>query len=127
MAKEYIEREAATAYAPLPKHLREYQTMNLDDARKEGYDFAIRQLSSIPAADVAPVVRGRWIYKHRHRGGFRVVTGEDEYGNQHTIQIDERYEIDEPYCSECGKLNEAYSLNFCPNCGADMREVQHDD
>lgn len=57
MAKEYIEREAATAYAPLPKHLREYQTMNLDDAWEDGYDFAIRQLSSIPATDVVEVVR----------------------------------------------------------------------
>lgn len=52
---EYIEREAAIAYAPLPKHLREYQTMNLDDAWENGYDFAIRQIESIPAADVRPV------------------------------------------------------------------------
>ena len=54
--KRYIEREATIAYAPLPKHLREYQTMNLDDAWEDGYDFAIRQIESIPAADVRPVV-----------------------------------------------------------------------
>ena len=53
---EYIEREAATAYAPLPKELREYQTGNLDDAWDDGYDFAISQINAIPAADVRPVV-----------------------------------------------------------------------
>lgn len=76
-----------------------------------------------PPHGLAPVRRGKWVYKHRHRGGFRIVTGEDEYGNQHTIKIDERYATDDPYCSECGKLNEAYSLNYCPCCGAKM-EVQ---
>lgn len=110
MAKEYLEREAAIAAVNCTQVIVG--------------DWIRNNIQKIPAADVAPVVRGRWIYKHRHRGGFRVVTGEDEYGNQHTIQIDERYEIDEPYCSECGKLNEAYSLNFCPNCGAKM-EVQN--
>lgn len=58
--KEFIEREAATAYAPLPKYLRDYQTMNLDDAWEDGYDFAIKQIEAIPAADVRPVVKATW-------------------------------------------------------------------
>ena len=95
---EYIEREAAIAYAPLPKHLREYQTMNLDDAWEDGYDFAIRQIESIPAADVRPVVRGKWL----------------QYS-----PLADTYE-----CDKCGYqvIDESFRTNFCPNCGADMRE-----
>lgn len=74
------------------------------------------------AEDLRPVVRGRWEWKHRHRGGFRRVTGEDDFGVRHTITVDQRYEIDDPYCPFCKKLNESVFLNFCPNCGADMRE-----
>lgn len=81
---------------------------------------AVEELS---AADVRPVVRGRWEWRHRHRGGFRRVTGEDDFGVSHTITVDERYEIDDPYCPSCGKLNESIFLNYCPNCGADMREA----
>lgn len=67
-----------------------------------------------------PVVHGRWIYKHRHRGGIRIYEGKDEMGETRRISVDERYEIDDPYCSECGKLNESVWLNYCPNCGAKM-------
>lgn len=81
---------------------------------------AVEELS---AADVRPVVRGRWEWRHRHRGGFRRVTGEDDFGIRHTITVDERYEIADPYCPFCGKLNESIFLNYCPNCGADMREA----
>lgn len=92
--KKYIEREAAIAYAPLPKHFRKYQTMNFDDAWEDGYDFAIRQIESIPAADVRPVVRGKW--------------------------VDEPIKGVKYHCSVCqGRFD--YTWHFCPNCGADMR------
>ena len=81
---------------------------------------AVEELS---AADVRPVVRGKWVWRHRHRGGFRRVTGEDDFGVRHTITVDQRYQIDDPYCPFCGKLNESIFLNYCPNCGADMREA----
>lgn len=51
----------------------------------------------IPAADVAPVVHGRWLY--------------------HTL-IDEHIHAE---CSECHKIR--IIDNFCPNCGAKMDEV----
>lgn len=79
-----------------------------------------RYVENIIAADVAPVRHGRWEWKHRHRGGFRLRTGVDPMGETHTIEVDERYEVDDPYCSECGKLNESVFLSFCPNCGAKM-------
>lgn len=57
-------------------------------------------LNSIPAADVKPVVRGKW---ESHGEGFKWVY----------------------ICSVCGfvdghPMNDR--MNYCPNCGADMRE-----
>ena len=80
----------------------------------------MRYVKRQPASDVAPVVHGRWIYKHRHRGGIRIYEGKDEMGETRRISVDERHEIDDPYCSECGKLNESVWLNYCPHCGAKM-------
>ena len=78
------------------------------------------EIIAIPAADVRPVVRGKWsvqeIYKH-----------EMSYG---TTAYEPVYK-----CSACGNLMESYLRydepimpedadfpRFCPNCGADMRE-----
>lgn len=102
---EYIEREAAIEAA---KH-----------AWAKGIEPS-QYIEIIPAADVATVRHGRWVYKHRNRGGFSRKTGMDDMGETHTITVDERYEIDDPYCSECGKLNESVWHNYCPSCGAKM-------
>ena len=57
-------------------------------------------IAAIPAADVRPVVRGRW---------------KDAMQSCH----------DSPHakCSVCGEYYWRYfkKFNFCPNCGADMR------
>lgn len=56
-------------------------------------------LKSIPAADVRPVVRGKW-----------------EYISFMTVK-----------CSNCQEIfHELEGDNFCPNCGADMREINND-
>lgn len=60
---EYIEREAAMLTPVLPKEYRQYQTDNLDDAYEQGWEDALNNLKNAPAADVAPVVHGRWIQK----------------------------------------------------------------
>jgi len=53
-------------------------------------------INEIPAADAQPVVRGKWII------------------NGWSIR-----------CSEC-RYDMPFSVrNFCPNCGADMREAPH--
>lgn len=70
--------------------------------------------------------QGEWVWKHRHHGGFHRYTGVDEFGNTHTITVDERYECDEPYCPNCGKWNESIFLNYCPNCGAKMKGGTHE-
>lgn len=48
------------------------------------------KLKDIPAADVQPVVHGRWKWSE---------------GGQ---------------CSECGFHNSNFGYNYCPNCGARM-------
>lgn len=67
-------------------------------------------------------IRGEWVAKHRHRGGFRRVTGVDDMGEQRTITIDERCEYDDRYCSKCGKQSPDNFLNFCGYCGAPMTD-----
>ena len=59
----------------------------------------LREVSDAPAADVAPVVHGRWIHDgRRFEGG-----------------------IDWCHCSECGNSNNFCArTNYCPNCGAKM-------
>ena len=85
---EYIEREAA-----------------LESAKKSHLYFDLKPIiNSIPAADVRPVVRGRWI-RHYEQAD----TGEDI--------------ITYPcgwVCSECGRW-ESEDEPFC-NCGAMMEE-----
>lgn len=78
---DYIERQAAV-YA-----VRDHFC---DSAR------TLEAIETLPAADVRPVVRGRWRW-----------VGQDQWNDC--------YE-----CSQCGKMNTDNS-NFCPNCGADMR------
>lgn len=67
-----------------------------------------RLLREAPAADVRPVVHGHYIGEY------------DGYADGNPV-------YDMWYCSECGCFFEDWdekpTYNFCPNCGADMREV----
>ena len=80
---EYIDREVAKDVAAVAlyhaTHEENYTPKRLFDA-----------LDDIPAADVQPVVRGRWKWSE---------------GGQ---------------CSECGFHNSNFGYNYCPNCGAKM-------
>ena len=97
---EYIEREKAL------ESVRE--KLLITDALPDGipkdastFTLASMQhsLESIPAADVRPVVRGRWIW----------TVADDEYFGEYWK------------CNFCGE-HSYIGYNFCPNCGADMRE-----
>ena len=110
---EYINRES------LMKRFCERCNEERSESPCEPSDcFAREVIKTIPSSDVAPVRHGRWIMKHKHRGGFRRYTGIDDMGEQHTITADERVEYDDRYCSECGKQSADNFLNYCPNCGA---------
>ena len=92
---EYIKREAAV------KAVEKYGLTNgVVWGRHTGLAICIAsEIADIPAADVAPVVHGRWIHD-----GCRIEGG-----------------IDWCHCSECGKSdNFCARTNYCPNCGAKM-------
>jgi len=61
------------------------------------------RIKAIPAADVRPVVHGRWEYEAQEVGGVNGGVG-TIWGYR---------------CPFCDKLN-VYESNYCPNCGAKM-------
>ena len=91
---EYIERK---------KDIEETRKPRLTDAELR------RSLALIPAAEVRPVVRGRWT-------------------EIHVDDIGESVSVASMRCDQCGLYhNEVYfygapteNVNFCPNCGAKM-------
>ena len=91
---EYIEREAAK------DELCERCTNVLSCTRSDNDCPIKRGLNAIPAADVRPVVHGKWI--------------------MNSLESCYYYK-----CSVCGG-EVATRWNFCHHCGADMREVERD-
>lgn len=84
---EYIEREAVNALIEA-------------ECSPKVAAFLNHAIDNIHAADVRPVVRGRWIKCVGENG----VTSACR-------------------CSLCGFEDNRFSVfNYCPNCGADMRE-----
>ena len=103
---EYIDREAAYALAK-----------KICDAFRAGEYSPVEMpykildwIDDIPAADVRPVVRGRWITK------------KDSCGRNYTVCSACETEIQ--WRSEHGVLLHVVmtAAPYCPNCGADMRE-----
>lgn len=79
----------------------------VEDTQENDYDAALKMGIKALKADVRPVRRGHWIHD-----GFDIPHG-----------------VDWMHCSECGSRNvycPATMTNFCPNCGADMREVANE-
>ena len=67
--------------------------------------------------------KGERMWKERNKGAIDYVTGIDmETGEKRTIQVDNRHTVKRNYCSLCGKIGDDTFMNYCPNCGAEMRE-----
>ena len=67
-----------------------------------GQESCHKVFSQIPAADVRENVQGKWVYNEIHNNFFCSLC----------------------HCDRYGRSNEDGSVsfnNFCPNCGADMR------
>lgn len=110
--KEYISRE--DAINSLQSRLDSIDQMSYLDKSWEELNImrdaisnAIDDVYEVPTADVQPIRRGRWIDIHEYckMNGY-LPSGVAVYY----------------WCSECMKEQEKIS-DFCPCCGADMREV----
>lgn len=95
---EYIERSAGVSI------LRAKASMAVLMDAAPYFEKAAQMLEKLPAADVAPVVHGRWIHSRYE-------------------DCSEQFEFVK--CSQCN--HEAYAMafyvrggNYCPNCGAKM-------
>ena len=96
---EYIDREAAL------KRFEEIKQSGISLKDAIYIDGVMAVIETLPAADVAPVVHGRWIGKR--------------------LDNFKKYQVT---CSECGWIGiENYDsyvdpsdFNYCPNCGAKM-------
>ena len=101
---ECIEREAVMQ--KFADHVK--RSNNSDFTPVPTWNQAVQIVEDFPAADVRPVVRGHWI-------------GTKEAEDMGDI-------MKEFTCSVCGccewDCTESESFNFCPNCGADMREEE---
>lgn len=101
--KEYIDREATLNERPEGRNPgqvgKEEYNKGWNDCRSAFY----KCITSMPAADVAPVRHGRWIM-------FDPKNAESKE------------------CSVCGYLfSRLHPSNYCPNCGARMdKEDEHD-
>lgn len=104
---KYIKQEAAIAIieekqkelCPLGRYGRGY-VYGSDREKYDAWDEIIDALENIPAADVAPVVHGRWVS----------VAGKRD-------RICLRCLHDEPYKNAD---DDAEAFEFCPHCGAKM-------
>jgi len=99
---EYIEREAA-----INSITKIISKSDMPEDWSKGMFAAMSTLYRIPAADVRPVVRGKWKVS-AHKTYYDVscsVCGINSF-----FQVDEKDSV-------------SYA-NYCPNCGADMREEQ---
>ena len=62
-------------------------------------NWAIQSINNIPSVDVRPMVRGKW-----ETISFMTVRCSNCKETFHELEVD----------------------NFCPNCGADMREINYE-
>ena len=99
---EYIEREALLEKAQ-------------NERIRLGYDIvSVRDIESMPAADVAPVRHGRWVDGHCSE------CGADATFTTWTEPVYD-YDWEENLCYSHDEIHKEYNeTNYCPNCGALM-------
>jgi len=94
---DLISRQAAISLPVKPREDRYFQTQSLDDAYDYGWRSLQRCIEKLPSAQPERK-KGEWV-----------------------LQSDDYHEYYE--CDQCGMAVGLDDVrNFCPNCGADMRE-----
>ena len=106
---DYISREAAVELLSQPITMS--LCLSVDECQ---HKIAQQQIDcylieNIPAADVRPVKRGKWV------------------GYPECLKYTNAYSDDHIVCSACEECfsildNDCERFNFCPNCGAMMEE-----
>ena len=81
----------------MPEYIKREAVIDLITRRYENPEICTQEINSIPAADVAPVVHGRWVT--HYRSGTPVAEG---------------------YVSTCCDMWNNRKSDYCPNCGAKM-------
>lgn len=79
----------------MDEYLKREAVIDLITRRYENPEICTQEINSIPAADVAPVVHGKWMPFHSEAAG------------------------DIQYCSAC-EIGFDAKTDYCPNCGAKM-------
>ena len=90
----------------MAEYIEREAVIDLITRRYENPEICTQEINDIPSADVAPVRHGRWKLvgaDKRGRGGNWECTGRDG----------------------CGK-SYPYRCDYCPNCGALMKEAEHE-
>ena len=107
---EYIDRTALGIGYADPK-------VFINPAHADGWNTAIQIINEVPAADVAPVVRGKWLN----------IDGDYTFAACSICKED--YEVATEEEAEKGLWGAFLSAyRYCPNCGAKMdEEVNYDD
>lgn len=112
MAK-YIDKEAALEASKIVYiEFIELDGEGYEEADADYFPVVFRKdIEAIPAADVRPVVHGKWVH------GDEVSR---DYIGDALVGINYNWWA----CSCCNWKVEYYQplYNYCPNCGADMRE-----
>ena len=95
----YIDADEIEKY---PIRFNNYDKKNGSLDFVSGVESVIEFVKNIPTADIRENIRGEWIFKE----------------TMIRSPLAENY-----YCSIC-KISTTRCWNFCPNCGADTREVK---
>jgi hypothetical protein len=74
-----------------------------DEGFEEGVMYVFEMLSKAPTVEAVPVVHGEWL----------------DNGEKDVYGISKPFAIS---CSICGSSAGTSWMNFCPNCGSDMRK-----
>ena len=85
-------------------------------------DVVKEHIRNAPTIDPESLrIKGKWLWKDRQVNKNYKVTGWTEMGDIETVSVHDDYIESRNYCSVCGKLGDDTFMNYCPNCGADMR------
>ena len=130
--KEYIEREAVLRPFIIDKNGNRIREVDIDNWE---VSISIRQVKQIireiPAADVVDRNRGRCKFCGGNDNTFHIINAETAAYSGIELSINRqgmlRVRVYDDYECETAlpRSSEIIMIAACPNCGADMREVDH--